>query len=289
MIYNKQNDKKYIGSSINLYERLHKHFSLLRNNKHENQYLQNAFNKSGVENFDIKILKFCKEEELLGFESIFCEIICPEYNLNKDIIRNTPSPETILKIKETLKEGYRSKKIISLSQKPICIYNLKGEFIIEVPSIKEACKYINCTPSSVNRTARGLYKQINGFQVFYKGQEKPVNLENVGKKWFKIIVSKDENTIICNNYTDAAKYINVNSWVVQRKMQKHDEVIIKGYTLKHADVKREELLGTPILERQKDNQQPSLISNDFEGSTTNSQIQTDNAEDSNANTSIPQL
>lgn len=44
-----------------------------------------------------------------------------------------------------------------------------------------------------------------------------------------------------------------------------------------------------LLENQEiDNQQPSLDSNIFEGSTTNSQIQTDNAEDSNANTSFLQ-
>jgi len=34
-----------------------------------------------------------------------------------------------------------------------------------------------------------------------------------------------------------------------------------------------------------DNQQPSIISNNYKGSTTNSRVQTDNAEDSNANTS----
>jgi len=51
--------------------------------------------------------------------------------------------------------------------------------------------------------------------------------------------------------------------------------------------KQEELLETPTLERQKeDNQQPSLESNFFEGSTTNSRIQTSNVEDSNADTSI---
>ena len=53
--------------------------------------------------------------------------------------------------------------------------------------------------------------------------------------------------------------------------------------------KQDELLENPTLERQKeDNQQPSLDSNIFEGSTTNSQVQTDNAEDSNANTSVLQ-
>jgi hypothetical protein len=51
--------------------------------------------------------------------------------------------------------------------------------------------------------------------------------------------------------------------------------------------KQEELLEHPTLERQKeDNQQPSLNSNIFEGSTTNSQILTNNVEDSNADTSI---
>jgi hypothetical protein len=50
--------------------------------------------------------------------------------------------------------------------------------------------------------------------------------------------------------------------------------------------KQGELLENPTLERQKeDNQQPSLSSNTLEGSTTNSRIQTDNAEDGNADTS----
>jgi len=46
-------------------------------------------------------------------------------------------------------------------------------------------------------------------------------------------------------------------------------------------LKQGELLEHPI----KDNQQPSLGSNTFEGSTTNNRVQTDNAEDSNVDTS----
>lgn len=49
-------------------------------------------------------------------------------------------------------------------------------------------------------------------------------------------------------------------------------------------LKFRELLETP----EEDNQQPSLDSNIFEGSTTNSQVLTDNAEDSIANTSAEQ-
>lgn len=60
-----------------------------------------------------------------------------------------------------------------------------------------------------------------------------------------------------------------------------------NYYNKCLNIKKQgELLENPTLERQKeDNQQPSLTSNSFEGSTTNSQVQTDNTEDSNTNKS----
>ena len=55
----------------------------------------------------------------------------------------------------------------------------------------------------------------------------------------------------------------------------------------HVLNKQEELLENPTLERQKeDNQQPSLDSNISEGSTTNTQDQTNNVEVSNGDTSI---
>lgn len=47
-IENKINNKTYIGSSKNLYQRLLKHFALLRHNKHENAHLQSAWNKYGT-------------------------------------------------------------------------------------------------------------------------------------------------------------------------------------------------------------------------------------------------
>lgn len=54
------------------------------------------------------------------------------------------------------------------------------------------------------------------------------------------------------------------------------------YSKRRVLYKQGELLGYPLIE---DNQQPSLSSNTFEGSTTNSRIQTSKVEDSNADTS----
>jgi group I intron endonuclease len=50
-IINLVNNKFYVGSSVNLRTRKAKHFSELRHNKHNNRYLQNAWNNYGEDNF----------------------------------------------------------------------------------------------------------------------------------------------------------------------------------------------------------------------------------------------
>mgnify|MGYP000886959842 CR=1 FL=1 len=58
-IVNKLNGHKYIGSSINIWTRWGRHLSDLRKNKHDNNYLQNAWNKYGEDNFEFGVLLFC--------------------------------------------------------------------------------------------------------------------------------------------------------------------------------------------------------------------------------------
>jgi len=53
----KNNNKFYIGSSIDINRRLKTHISLLKNNKHSNPYLQRAWNKHGVQNFKYEIIE----------------------------------------------------------------------------------------------------------------------------------------------------------------------------------------------------------------------------------------
>ena len=47
MILNLINGKRYIGSSIDIYNRLHEHLHNLKNNKSHNNHLQNSWNKYG--------------------------------------------------------------------------------------------------------------------------------------------------------------------------------------------------------------------------------------------------
>ena len=59
MIKNNINDKSYVGQSINIENRWTHHKSELNNNKHINDYLQNAWNKYGEHSFEFIIIEEC--------------------------------------------------------------------------------------------------------------------------------------------------------------------------------------------------------------------------------------
>ena len=79
-----------------------------------------------------------------------------------------------------------------------------------------------------------------------------------------------------------SQVIDVMNWIYKDSTifmkRKHDKFLI----YKSVHVKQDELLGSP----REGNQQPSLDSNIFEGSTTNSRVLASNVEDSNADTSV---
>lgn len=64
-IKNLANNDIYIGSSINIGSRFIAHKSLLKRNKHENSYLQNAYNKYSEWNFEYTILEIVSNKAIL--------------------------------------------------------------------------------------------------------------------------------------------------------------------------------------------------------------------------------
>jgi group I intron endonuclease len=73
------NNKKYIGSSIDLTIRWNSHITSLMFNKHSNKGLQADFNKFGLVNFTFNILvvanKNITKEQLLGLEQLEIDAI----------------------------------------------------------------------------------------------------------------------------------------------------------------------------------------------------------------------
>jgi len=56
---------------MNIKSRFSKHKSLLKNNKHDNDYLQNSFNKYGIDNFSFEVIEFCEVSELIDKENYY--------------------------------------------------------------------------------------------------------------------------------------------------------------------------------------------------------------------------
>ncbi len=113
-IINVVNNKKYIGSSKNLYNRLHEHYHNLKHNKAHNSYLQNSWNKYGEDNFIYEIICFCELKEQFIKEQYYLDLYNPEYNFAPKVI---PFEKRILSqkekdtISETLKRRYKNKEI----------------------------------------------------------------------------------------------------------------------------------------------------------------------------------
>ncbi len=89
-ITNNINNKFYIGSASNFIKRWYRHKNRLKNNKHDNAYMQNAWNKYGEEAFKFEVLLYCDIKDLIFYEQKFLHAywdnsnIC--YNIAKDAI-----------------------------------------------------------------------------------------------------------------------------------------------------------------------------------------------------------
>lgn len=150
-IKNVINNKRYIGSSKNLYNRLHEHLHNLKYKKSHNRHLQSSWDKYGEDNFEYSILEFCEIDKRFIREQYYLDIKMPEYNFATKVIafegRIVPE-ETRRKISETLKRKYANKEIQvqkSISKYKKCyIYDIeKFSLISEFENSTEALLYLN--------------------------------------------------------------------------------------------------------------------------------------------------
>lgn len=72
-ILNKITNKFYIGSAADIKARWSVHKRRLRTNLHDNEYLQNAWNKHGEENFLFEIIEICEKQNLILLEQKYLD------------------------------------------------------------------------------------------------------------------------------------------------------------------------------------------------------------------------
>lgn len=162
-IINICNQKKYIGSSKNLYRRLMSHRSTLRKNSHENKKLQNGWNKYGEDNFQYYILEFCQESDLISREQYYINSTKPWYNIIQEVERLSFPEESRVKMSISRRMGIAKGSVKLYQEKPIYQYSLDGSYLREYKSIKEASDVSGITRSSINRFLEGKYKKGGGF------------------------------------------------------------------------------------------------------------------------------
>lgn len=85
-ITNKVNGHSYVGSSNDIKRRWRDHKSRLRGNRHNNDYLQNAWNLYGEENFEFKTLAVLEPFETFRIENLLLATGKHEYNIADDAI-----------------------------------------------------------------------------------------------------------------------------------------------------------------------------------------------------------
>lgn len=76
------NNKTYVGSSVNLRNRLYKYYSL-KHLKEKNVPIHNALLKYGYSNFSLEILEYCNLDNILEREQYYLDKLKPEYNILK--------------------------------------------------------------------------------------------------------------------------------------------------------------------------------------------------------------
>lgn len=132
-------NKIYIGSSVNLEQRLKTHKRQLLSGTHGNNKLQNAYNK--YKNFDFELVEFVERDKLQQREQYWIDLLNPYYNLDFNVDRSVRTYETKQKISAALKGNSNAGKRTSV---------MKDGVIIEFNSIKQCCVELNITKSQLS-------------------------------------------------------------------------------------------------------------------------------------------
>ena len=144
MITNIVNNKKYIGSSIDIYTRLRTHLSKFRNKKHNNIYFQRSFDKYGEDYFKAEVLEYCSKNVLRSKEYDWMQKLKPEYNLQENPKEYGFTDEQKKMISDSLKRRYKAGEIKAFnhpdSMIPIRVYDEYYRLINIFESTSEACR-----------------------------------------------------------------------------------------------------------------------------------------------------
>lgn len=219
-IENTISKKKYVGSSINAYKRLIQHRSLLRGGYHSNRIISNSWKKNGELAFECYLLEKVSSELLTEREQFWIDKLNPEFNITKEVLRNTPSEKSKRLISKTLKEKYSSGEIKPTKTTPVDVYNLDFKFIKSFETLNKASEFTTVELSVIGKILNGTYAQSKGFYFTKKG-EKIIKIKT-SKKGSKVILIDElsiETTFL--SFAEAARSLNIDTGNLHKAYKKN--------------------------------------------------------------------
>jgi len=202
-ITNKINNKRYIGSSIDVQKRLSTHFSRLRNNNHPNKYLQSAVIKYGLDNFEGRLIEECEVEDLLTVEQDHINNYFPDQLYNLTFITGAG--------------GY------DILSKQCYLLDLKGNIKSEFNSIMDCSRALDIKFSTnrllnqdsiINKKYRLVTKE------FYNGNLKEIlSWKNYSNKYIEdlknnklkriLLITDNNEELKYNTIQELSEYLNI--------------------------------------------------------------------------------
>lgn len=190
-ITNINTSKYYIGSSKNVRKRIYSHCHKLKKNIHDNEHLQNSYNKHGKNKFKFEIIEYCDHYSLLTNEQYWID----QYDFEKELYNILPragshlghvhSEETKIRIAEAqigirkpksiigddrIIEGLDSvteKRVKGIRKKVIQIDINTLEEICIFYSIGLAARTLSVSHSTISKALRGINYSAAGYMWEY--------------------------------------------------------------------------------------------------------------------------
>lgn len=181
-LYNIKTMKWYVGSTLNMHNRMLRHKSMLINNTHHSQKLQNSFNKYGIEVFQVFILQLCENftiDVLTKTEEFYIKLLDSVqngYNIT-DVCKNYYKFSLT---DEQIKKSVKSKRI------PVIALTLNGEYYKKYNSVSDAAKDLNSQSTNISKACRE-NKTVKGYVLIYEKDYNP----NKDYKYHKLPKTKE--------------------------------------------------------------------------------------------------
>lgn len=226
--------KFYIGSSINLLERMKGHNRDLKNgsmnpgdekSRHSNKHLQNSFNKYNGENYVFFILEhvdnffMVEEREQFWLDLYVSTKEC--FNVKKkatQISGYTHSQQSVENLRKISQENF-GRKILQ--------FNLEGNFIKEHTSIRGAAREIKISKQNITVCLKKSSLEGKGFHWVYKDELENKTIEEYGKEF----IDKYQK-MVNNRKQRMTENIKVRHSKIKRSIYKidyHENKIIEKY------------------------------------------------------------